>query len=256
MPAREFSDLLEKLRSQVGFIKRSCTAFDDGHEDEGERLALAARILVHDTPQSHSLLGQLGVKTAVRFTDTSIDEDDPVIHNGQVIHGAIVLHAGLVIIKAQLGASPSSRFAALLAPDNDSARTRPPVPFQRWWERPFLKDDVGVSITRSKLTRDVANKDGGAHIAPTVSESYRRLSAGTGVPLQPAGDGSELAHQFAMATMRQIAWELLDTFEREIPHFLGDDAASPWTAVEAVAVPRNALCPCGSGRKFKTCHGG
>src|SRR4051794_33300830 len=126
MPAREFGDLLTKLRSQVGFMKRSCMAFDDGHEDEGERLALAVRILVHDTPQSHSLLAQLGVKTALGFTDTSIDEDDPVIHDGQVIHGAIVAHAGLVIIKAQLGPSPSSRFAALLAPDNDSARTRPP----------------------------------------------------------------------------------------------------------------------------------
>lgn len=256
MPAREFGDLLTKLRSQVGFMKRSCTAFDDGHEDEGERLALAVRILVHDTPQSHSLLAQVGVKTMLRFTDTSIDEDDPVIHDGELIHGALVVHAGLVIIKAQLGPSPSSRFAALLAPDSDSARTRQPVPFLRWWERAFLKDNAGLTITRSKVSRDVANKDGGAHIAPTVSEAYRRLSAGTGVPLQPAAGRSELAHQFGMATMRQIAWELLDTLEREIPHFLGDDSTFPWTVVEKAAVPRNALCPCGGGRKFKVCHGG
>jgi hypothetical protein len=34
---RPYSELLTKLRSQVGFLERSSTSFDEGNEDEGER---------------------------------------------------------------------------------------------------------------------------------------------------------------------------------------------------------------------------
>jgi len=35
---RSYSELLTKLRSQAGFLERSSALFDEGNEDEGERL--------------------------------------------------------------------------------------------------------------------------------------------------------------------------------------------------------------------------
>ena len=61
-----------------------------------------------------------------------------------------------------------------------------------------------------------------------------------------------------MATMRQIAFELLDTFKRDLPNFASGAPLGPaeFSAAEKSALPRNAQCPCGSDEKFKQCHGG
>ena len=55
---RSHVDLAELLREQIGFIERSAAAFDEGHEEEAKRIAVVLRVLLHDTPQSTSLLGQ------------------------------------------------------------------------------------------------------------------------------------------------------------------------------------------------------
>lgn len=39
----------EKLREQLSFLDRSAKAFDEGHEEEGIRLATVMRVLFHDT---------------------------------------------------------------------------------------------------------------------------------------------------------------------------------------------------------------
>lgn len=51
------------LSSHVGFLKRSCWLFDQGHEDEALRIATSLRVLFHDTDASTSLLTHLGMKT-------------------------------------------------------------------------------------------------------------------------------------------------------------------------------------------------
>jgi preprotein translocase subunit SecA len=38
-------------------------------------------------------------------------------------------------------------------------------------------------------------------------------------------------------------------------HGDGEEAAAPLQASTSGKVPRNAPCPCGSGRKYKKCHG-
>ncbi|MCK0439193.1 hypothetical protein MUG78_06870 [Gordonia alkaliphila] len=37
------------LSSHIGFLKRSCWLFDQGHEDEALRIATSLRVLFHDT---------------------------------------------------------------------------------------------------------------------------------------------------------------------------------------------------------------
>jgi hypothetical protein len=255
-----YAELLEKLRSQVGFLERSSVLFDAGHKDEGERLALGTRVLLHDTSQSHSLLGQLGVKTALRFTDTSIHLERETKHLGGGRYAStVVAHAGLVGLQAEVGPSGSGAwtYVPMLAPSAE--RINPPAAFTSWWERAFLTDTEGKAVTRKSVTLAVANKDGGAHVARAIPDAFRLLSSGQSMPFRTGSDDmwSELPG-VVMATMRQIAFELLDTLHRDLPTFISDEPpaqSAELTAPEKAAVRRNDTCLCGSGKKFKNCHG-
>lgn len=255
---RPYSELLTKLRSQVGFLERSSASFDAGHEDEGEQLALRARVLLHDTNHSHSLLGQLGVKTALGYTDTSIHRERETKHLGGGLHAATVTqHAGLVVW--QTTESGSWTYAPVLTPEGESRRN-PFAAFDQWWQKPFLKDTGGRRITRRSVVLDVANMDGGAHVAKAIPEAFHQLASGASLPVQVGSEegSSSGIPGVVMATMRQIAFELLDTLRRDLPNFIvgGPLAASAQlTASERAGIRRNSPCPCESGKKFKACHG-
>jgi hypothetical protein len=256
--ARSYSELLTKLRSQIGFLERSSELFDEGNEDEGERLALGARVLLHDTDHSHSLLGQLGVKTALGYTDTSIHNERETRHLGGGLHSAtITKHAGLVGL--QTTATGSWTYAPVLMPEKEG-RINPPAAFDQWWRKPFLKDTSDRPVTRRSVVLDVANKDGGAHVAKAIPEAFRLLISGESLPFQVGSEDGSSSNipGIVMATMRQIAFELLDTLHRDLPNFsLGAPlaASSQLTTSERAGIPRNALCPCESDKKFKACHG-
>jgi SEC-C motif len=256
--ARSYSELLTKLRSQVGFLERSSALFDEGNEDEGERLALGARVLLHDTDHSHSLLGQLRVKTALSYTDTSIHNERERRHLGGNLHSeTITKHAGLVGF--QTTATGSWTYAPVLRPEGEG-RVNPPAAFDQWWRKPFLKDTSDRPITRRSVVLDVANKDGGAHVAKAIPEAFRLLTSGESLPFQVGSEDGSSADipGIVMATMRQIAFELLDTLHRDLPNFiLGSPlaASAHLTASERAGISRNSLCPCESGKKFKACHG-
>jgi len=255
--ARSYSELLTKLRSQVGFLERSSASFDAGNEDEGEQLAGRARLLLHDTNHSHSLLGQLGVKGALGYTDTSIHKDRETKHLGGGLHVATVTaHAGLVGWRTT--ESGAWIYSAGLEPEGD--RINPPAAFDHWWRKPFLKDKGGQPITRSSVVLNVANKDGGMHIDPVLPEAFRSLTSGAALSFQNVSEDGSSAdiHGFVMATIRQIAFELLDTLHRDLPNFIlgGPLTASAQLATaERSGIERNSRCPCESGKKFKVCHG-
>jgi SEC-C motif len=256
--ARTYPELLTKLRSQVGFVQRSAEDFDAGHLDEGERLANQVRLLLHDTGSSHSLLGQLGVKTGLRYTDTAIHggEQETKHLGGNLYSATIKKHAGLVSM--QTTETGSWAYVPVLEPEGD--RINPPVAFDSWWRSPFLKDATGYAIARSAVILFVANKDGGSHVDKALPETFHRLLSGTGLGLQVVSEDGEAADipGIVMATTRQISYELLDTMRRDLPNFiLGSpiEEAAILTAAEKKGISRNSLCPCESGKKFKICHG-
>ena len=256
--ARSYAELLTKLRSQVGFLERSSASFDAGHEDEGEQLALRARVLLHDTNHSHSLLGQLGVKAALGYTDTSIHNHRETRHlGGRRYSTTITQHAGLVELRTT--GSGSWTYAPVLAPDGD-LRSHPPASFEQWWRRPFLTDTSGGPVTRRAVVLDVANMDGGAHVARAIPDALRQLASGRSLPFQTGTEDGAFADipGAVMATMRQIAFELLETLHRDLPNFIAGGplaASAQLTASERTGIDRNSACPCESGKKFKACHG-
>ena len=60
------------FREQMQFFRSSSAAYDAGNTTEALRLAVSLRVLLHDTPQSTSILSQLGVKTDLAFVNTAL----------------------------------------------------------------------------------------------------------------------------------------------------------------------------------------
>jgi hypothetical protein len=60
-------DLENDLSEQLQFLASSASSFDQGALSESKRIALVIRVLVHDTPNSHSLLDQLTIKNQLAW---------------------------------------------------------------------------------------------------------------------------------------------------------------------------------------------
>ena len=142
------ADLQVHLDEQLGFLERSAAAFDQGYEDEAKRLAVTLRVLLHETTQSHSLLGQLGRRQGA-FVDTALPA-----HTGN-----LMTHGGLVFVAM---GPPETRYVAML----DDVPIATSAPFDQWWDTPVFIDRDGSSLTRKQLILIAANQDGGAHIDP------------------------------------------------------------------------------------------
>jgi hypothetical protein len=130
------TDLIDHLKRQKAFLGRSSHAFDAGAEDEAVRLATVIRVLVHDTPNSTSLLTHLGVKEQLTYVDTA-----------ERINPANLLPTpGLIMMR--MSTDEGGRYVAPL--DNLSpSRIHPNKSFKRWCEDPVTKDKEGsCSVAR------------------------------------------------------------------------------------------------------------
>jgi hypothetical protein len=73
---RKHSTLGDHLDRQIRYLRRSCAAFDSGHEDEAPRIAVSLRVLLHETKLSKSLLSQMGLISTLQFLDTALYRTD------------------------------------------------------------------------------------------------------------------------------------------------------------------------------------
>lgn len=240
--------LRQHLADQLRFLQDSAESFDKGFEGEASRLALAIRVLVHDTGRSTSLLGLLALKDSP-FWD-SAQEMDP--HH----HGSF---AGLVMLAA---GRTGRDYVAML----DQVAQARLVPIEEWWHRPVLVDDNRAALTRADCILSVADQDGGAHVDSSLDELYARLSRDNALGWwHVSGSNKRPLTNPVRPTVRQIAHEVLKTlvpgYTRRPQHralaYFGGVTVTP-VAPPAIAKPvvgRNAPCPCGSGKKYKKCHG-
>jgi hypothetical protein len=203
-------DLGERLREQVRFLERSADAFDRGFEDEAKRLAVVIRVLLHDTSSSRSLLELLGAKSTLKFLDTA----SPIWPDN------LLATPGLIVFRSEMN-QESGMEIRYEAPLHNSIR-KASKPFAPWWEDPVTKDQQGELFSRQDYVLTVANKEGGAHVDPTLNAEWTRLTrdnslaftetSSRGVDL-PMGDP-------ALPTVRQIAWEVDQTIRSQLAHLL------------------------------------
>ena len=193
-------DLLRHLNEQVRFLKNSANAFDRGFEGEAKRMAVVIRVLVYESSNSRSLLGQLNL-LKIPFYDTV----------GQCNLDNVLTFHGLVQIELR----PDG--AAYRAPLDD----RPPhklkwVSFLDWWKKIVFVDDSANSMSRQQLILAIANKDGGAHVDPKLDSVYAALSRANSMKwLFDDGMGPRpLQSKIELVSVRQITHEVLRTLER------------------------------------------
>lgn len=253
MPKRQLAqrDLLSHLEDQLGFLQESAAAFDAGKTREAKRLAVALRTLLHDTPHSRSLLGQLGRKSE-KFWDTAVPE----------MPGNLLAHGGLIAMQLVPGAP---KYTPLL----DDFAGASQIDFEIWWSARVFCEPGGQVLSRRDLILIAANQDGGAHVDPALDERYARFAhdnALAALSVDAAGDRRPVEGAVA-AAIRQIAHEVLRTL---LPAYCMSRVPGGGAAPAAILplprvtlgermptpkIGRNHPCHCGSGRKFKKCHG-
>lgn len=253
IPIRQ-EDLETHIEEQLRFLELSATSFDNGFEAEAKRLAVTIRILVHDTNNSHSLLRQLN-KKGVKFLDSTFDFNP----------ADIIGHGGLVCVSY---GPAGSKYVAML--DNLPPPAIKWVDFETWWNMPVLVDNKRRQLTRQKIILTAANQDGGAHIDPKLDEIYSDLAKKNSLGwVEQTEQGAKQIEGADRAAIRQIAHELLKTLKEGYSKKPTYDAGITIGGIGLTTVPpetnklvakkqkigRNELCPCGSGKKFKHCHG-
>jgi len=189
------AELLGQLKDHITFIRASCGLYDSGHGGEAKRIATSVRVLVHDTDVSHSLLEQLGYKQTLQFLTFAVPNKP---YNLGPYHGLL----NIELVKR------------VYVPKLDQVPPRP-MYFRDWWDETVLKDEDGTFYSRRELVLALANKDGGAHVAPEMDEAYERLTRENHVGYEVAVGGKSIKWHAnpVFPSVRQIGHEILETLK-------------------------------------------
>jgi hypothetical protein len=256
-------ELQRLLKEQLQFLRTSARLYDEGEHSEAKRLAVSIRVLVHDTKKSKSLLGQLGLKSQ-DFLDTAI----PRIVDSEFTYSGLVytfLGTGKV------------EYIPLYSATKDTSTH---VEFDTWWLTPIFIDDQRRTINRKELVLGAANRDGGAHVDPSLDSTYADLTRNNSLrELRFDGISWEKMPNVESATLRQITHEILQTLEPGVPPprpkreddgylisgppiiKVAEPTNPPTFNVGGTAagrpkkIGRNEPCPCGTKKKYKKCCG-
>jgi hypothetical protein len=189
-------ELLQHLAEQRDFLLHSAMAYDRGVTHEAKRLAATIRVLVHDTPSSHSLMGQLGLL------------EQPFWETGWVNPpGNRSSLASLCLFGFGHG-----RAELLPLYDTPDGVPKPrQVSFSEWWNAVVLTEPKrGISLCRAEVVLIMANQDGGAHVDPGITHSYAEFSRANALGwMTTDARGTQPLANPERATVRQIAHELL-----------------------------------------------
>lgn len=268
------TDLEKQLNEQFSFLIDYADQYDAGKIHYAKQMATVLRVLLHDTGNSHSLLGQLGLKQARYFYDTAtaelLDNFSPNFDWRNNRYGGQFL--GI------LGMTSSAQIVSLLDPQ-ESRLFFGFVPFDEYWNRTILVDGSETVFTRAKIITDVANQDGGSHVDPAINQEYHSLSRKNSMNIFARSAGSDTwrtMNDVALVCIRQITHEILRTFVIDYPK-----KEAPVPTDEELGISRavfkrdtpitiepqrvfynrsklernNRPCVCKNNEKYKNCHG-
>lgn len=219
MQKRSYEDTQERLRETLYFLERSNQAYDSGHRFEAKPLANYIMMLVHDQGSNHSILDQLGYKEDLKYFDSGASND-----------------IAMEMIRAdlkKLGRDPNSQFYlqsprllvvgqntpkfAVYEPIYDSELDQGKwLNFSDWWEQ-IVFTDQGNNFSRKELVRYVRNKDGGAHVDPSLPNEYHSITRAKSMNMKLYIDEKLIIDEGpTFPTIRQISFELLYSIKQHI----------------------------------------
>lgn len=127
---RSPADFAAHLSDQLAFLRTSAAAFNAGQVRDAKRIAVAVRVLVHDTRSSTSLVSHLGIKGEVRFVDSAADMPFPEIRPMDETDSIFIGSPLAMIIFPANPTEPIRCKARGVVPEG-----APRVPSNEWWTR-------------------------------------------------------------------------------------------------------------------------
>ena len=181
----------EQLRRQLRFIEASCCNYDVGSHDEAVRIAVALRVLLHDTCNSHSVLSQLGLRQSIQLLSTFPPHTSTMEGIAMSFNGFLLSSAGL-------------------EPALDRVTYRGFLTVDDWWRQ--VVHIVNHEYSRRDIVLSAANQDGGAHVDPNPSEETTNLQLGIGTLTTTSAEGHITTRNLDNAhfwLLRQFGYEIL-----------------------------------------------
>lgn len=188
-----------KLKEQLGFLERSCNAFDEGFKDEAIRIATIIRVLIHNTNNSTSLLKHLNSTTINLLTTCEGTSENTVSY------------FGLGVIKISPGSGEH-------IPGLGNTHYKAFVPVSKWWSQiVYILSSPQVELRRKNIVLTAVNKDGGAHVDSNLTPEYEKLSMDGALGYYfRASKATEETRPFTnshLVAIRQMGYELLNSPE-------------------------------------------
>jgi hypothetical protein len=197
--------LRDKLEDQRRFMEKSIRDFAAGDIAEAVRLAVAMRVLVHETSNSKALLAQL---TANYLQLEILDRKPPSTPKRPPGHGvAVVLYVPVSFTLSQEGV----RLDATLKPENYIVSI-----LGRWWTRQSLLLPGLGGFSRKEIILGLVDKEGGAHVDLNLSPRYKQLLASQQLAIGCAGQ-TVTPLNLSRFMAAQAAVELLDCLDKNLP---------------------------------------
>lgn len=144
------------LQRQLQFIATSCAAFDAGQENESLRIAVAMRVIFHDTGISTSILKHLGVKESIQLLSIAPDIVDRVPADATFAMAYPII------------------FGDFIRPNIEANRANELLDVSQWLEQRVMFNK-GVWLTRNDIILKTANEDGGTHVDPKPSNKTQAM---------------------------------------------------------------------------------
>lgn len=192
-----------EIAKQLNFIISSCRLYDEGRFEEALRVAVAARVLFHNTQQSKAIVGGHFAANGLKLISTTMFKPGGPVNESHFL-GFIGMYPSFGCFKAIL----------------DEGKRKEAIDWQLWWSvEPIMAlNKEQESVTRRQLVLACANKDGGAHVDAIRPDKYERLENGLGFEVVVRFKGKTRPERVKLryanlAALRQIGHEILSSEE-------------------------------------------
>ena len=215
------------LKKQLKKLAAECEAFDTIDMLIAEDISVTLRSIFCDTTKQESLLTKLGLKGQLRMLDTSLKPGTVSFWRlgDNVSNQTIVLpdiYGGLVAKEAVLSGGKTLYHYKPLAThpqyaqyEKNSIQEERFLSVKDWLEKVIYDDKKGVKLSRYDLIKEVANKDGGAHIDEDAKKSkeYLQFRSCDGLGISVNGKMDAFSNNPVPSSLRQMAQEVLTSMQ-------------------------------------------
>lgn len=201
---RSREEIFEALYESMHFMAKSASEYDLGRKEEGKRVAVELRKLLHDTNRSCSILSQLNLKQNQFFDSVEVQLSDDFLNWTGLSSTSIAVGKEGVPV----GVEEKPVLGYLI----DVAQKKK---FGDWWESVIIRDFQKNCFTRKDIVLKIANQDNGAHVDPRMDENYYSLTRENSMGIRVGVKNSETSewqwtgsNAIHFAAVRQIAHEV------------------------------------------------